>query len=590
MPLAKRLRPRPKSPSVAFSIKSDGEKGDEKTIERNCLPQLFKQQSHTQKTAENEVEVFTSTSLVNLVKLMHPYCLKLHVDERDKLKKNCTLFSEGEVWRYEKPTEESDEEINVVSDDEAPLNKTEEEEQGDGKRDNGKLLKSVLLTGNSSRTAPSREKKRVSFGPVQVASFDESVEKGLNKKNLTSGHTSKTVSVPLNRSKALENPSCSALEPHTPSSEMNSEKAEVVSLKGETKAKCLSLQQYRQLRQKRQPLVEKQGNYTTKWPSVSEPPKELPPIPCLQGQGQNGSGPKTVHQHPEGTRITTDHLHKLGYKTSSRHTSSPPRPKPSEAKPSTHRHHSGLKRPRTEFRIISPASPLPEIMGNVNIIVPRSKKSLVRKATLPSSDPPNPVLLPLLVSQQLTEPLTDHSSSEPKVDQDSNLQSIRHLQENQNESSATSPQRRAPSSEPKPQVLLLNQDSTTLLQEIKDKFTEISSDISSTSPALCPSTIQTESASECKKLQPQKSSLSPTTETNKEPKTPQSPSPDLLSQIKCQSSSPCSAQPSSPVGAHIPVRETLPEVLRSISPRKEPPPTLQLDSTVQNATGESGKV
>lgn len=572
MPLAKRLRPRP---SVTVTIKGDGEKGNEKKMERHSFPQLFMQQSHAEnKKAENEEQVLTSTSIVNLVKLMHSYCLKLYVDEG---KKSHTVISQEEVWRYEKPTEESDdEEINVVSDDEAPGNKTKEEEQGDGKRHYGKLLKSVLVNGNSSRAPLPKEKKRVSFGPVRVASFDESVEKGLNEKNLTSEHTSETVSVPLDRTKALENPSGPALEPQIPSSETNGGKAEAVSLKGETQVKSLSLQQYRQLRQKRKPLVEKQGNYTTKWPSVSEPPKELSPIICLQGQGQNSCRQKTVDHCPEGNKITTDHLHKPGYKTSSHHTPRP-RPKPSEAKPSTHLHHSRLKLQRTESRIISTASPLPDVTGNKNVVVPGSKKSPVKKPTMLSSDPPNPVLLPFPVSQTVPPP-SDHSSSEPKVD--SSLQDIRH--ENQNESSTSSPQRQVLLSEPKTQVLLQTQDSTTLLQDIKDKFTEIASDISSTSPALCPSTIQTESASQCRKLQPQKCSLSPVKETKQEPKTPKSQRQD-------PPPTPFSAHPPCPVVAPIPVSKKLPEVLPGISPHEEPPLALQRGCKVQDAAGDSGK-
>lgn len=580
MSLAERLRPRPKSPSVTATSKGDGEKGDEKEMERHSFPQLFKQQSHAEnKKAEHEEQVLTSTSVVNLVKLMHSYCLRLYVDEG---KKNHTVISQGEVWRYEKPTEESDEEINVVSDDEAPVTKTKEEEQRDGKRDNGKRLKSVLVNGNSSLSPPSREKKRVSFGPVQVASFDESVEKGLNEKTLTSGHTSETVSVPLDRTKALENSSGPALESQIPSSETNIGKAEDVSLKGETKVKSLSLQQYRQLRQKRQPLVEKQGNYTTKWPSVSEPPKELPPILCLQVQ--NSCGQKTVDHCPGGNRITTDNLHKPGYKTSTRHTSPRHRPKPSEAKTSTHLHHSRLKRQRNESRIISPASPLPDITGNINVIVPGSKKSPVKKQTVLSSDPPNPVLLPLPVSQTAPPP-SDHSPSEPKAD--CNLHNIRH--ENQNESSTSSPRRQVLLSEPKTQVPSLNQDGTALLQDVKDQFTEMASDITSTSPALCPSTMQTESASQCRKLQPQKCRPSPVKETKQEPKTPQSQRPDPERQIKCPPPPPFYAHPLCPAVAPIPAKEELP-VLPGVSPHEEQPPALRRGCTVQDAAGDSGKL
>lgn len=567
MSLSDRLRPRSKSPNETFTIKIDGEKEGESNMDKNSPPPLFKQQQQTlfhskNKKAEAEVEVFTSTALVNLVKIMHPYCLKLHVEEEEeKLRRNHTFFSQEEVWKYERPTEESDEEINVVSDDEVT---GKEEKEGNERSDYGKHLKSALLNGNSSR-----EKKRVSFGPVKVASFDGSLETRLNEKNLMSRHTSEAVSVPLNSTRALENPSSSAGELQKPSSETNRNKAEVLPTNGQTKAKSLSLQQYRQLRQKRQPLVEKQGNYTTKWPSVSEPPQELTPILCLQGQRQNSSGPKLSHHNPDGRRSGADQLHRsqtLGYQTHL--TSAPPRPHPSEAKPSTPLRRGGLKRPRTESKILSPASPLPGITVDPNVIVPESKKSPVKKTTLLSSDPPNPVFLPLPVSRT-TSPSTDHSSLESNVEspsRDSNLDGTRHFREIQNKSSGTSLQQQPSSLGPKPEVLSVSKDCTTLFQE--SRFTKIAPGASSRSPALCPTTAQVEPSSECEELQPQNCSVNPMKESKLEPKTPLSPSQ---------------------VDAPIQVKEPLAEVPHGESPAGEPLPTLQFDCRVQSATAVSGK-
>ncbi|KAM7393827.1 hypothetical protein PAMP_020667 [Pampus punctatissimus] len=554
--LSERLRPRTKCPNLAFTVKSDGRKEEESKIEENSLSQVLKQQSQTlfhpnNKKAESEVEVFTTTSLVNLVRLMHPYCLKLHVEEEggkswgstarpsasalDKLKKKHTLFSQEEVWKYERPTEDSNEEINVVSDDEAPVKETKE---GDDKRDDGKLLKSVLLNGNSSRAPSCREKKRVSFGPIHVASFDESEGIELNEKNQTSGHTS-GIAV----SEALENPACSALEAQTnQSSEIKSNKAEVLPpKKEETKAKSLSLQQYRQLRQKIQPLVEKQGNYTTKWPSVSEPPKELTPILCIHGQRRNSCGPKTAHN-----------IHR----PSSHHTTPALRPIPVEDKPFSRICRSGLKCPKTE--IISPASPLPDVKANTDINVSASKKSPVKKLTLLSSDPPNPVLLPMPVTQIALS--TAHSSSESKVELvngDFSLESTPHLQEIQNESSPL-PSQTQPysSSEPKP-TQDLKLDGIGLLQEIKNKLTEMVSDISSRCPAMGLTTTKTES--------------NPTKDIKQEPNISQSPCLDPVRQTKRPSSTPCSSEPPANLNTPIPVKETS--------------PSLQLGCREQSASG-----
>ncbi|XP_029284762.1 peroxisome proliferator-activated receptor gamma coactivator-related protein 1 isoform X2 [Cottoperca gobio] len=553
--LAERLRPRSKSSNVTFSIKIDGDKEDESKMERNGPPERFRKQSQTlfhskKQKAEAEVEIFTSTSLVNLVKLMHPYCLKLRVEEEGvELRKDQT-FSQEEVWKYERPSEESDEEINVVSDDEVTLEDTKEEEARDEKRDNDNLLKSGLQDKDSSITPPSREKKRVSFGPVQVVSFAESVEKELNEKNLTSGHTSEGVSVPLNCTKALENPACSA--PQTPPTEMNSSKAEVLPLRGETKGKSLSLQEYRQLRQKRQPLVEKQGNYTTKWPCVSETPKELTPILCLQGQRQNSCGPNAAH-NPDGRRSGADQLHR-SQTPGHNGISAAPRPHPSEAKPSSHLRRSGLKRPRTESKILPAAGQQPDVTADPDISVPESKKSPVKKPTLLSSDPPNPVFLPLPVSRTIS-PTTDHSSSESKVEFLNSNPRTTHFPQIQNESSDTSLQRQT-------EVLLVKQGYTTLFQEIKNKLTEIASGVSSQPQALCLTSTQLKSSSDCRRPQPQRCSPNQTKEAMLEPKSPLSPSPDTARGIKCQ--------PPAPVEAPTPVKETLSEVHPSVSPSEEP--------------------
>uniref|UniRef100_UPI0037E7AF35 peroxisome proliferator-activated receptor gamma coactivator-related protein 1-like n=1 Tax=Semicossyphus pulcher TaxID=241346 RepID=UPI0037E7AF35 len=539
--LAERLRPRSKSPNVTFTIKTEGDKKDESKIKENSPLQLLKQQSESlfnskNKKAEAEVEVFTSTSLVNLVKIMHSYCLKLHVEEKgDRLRRDHTLFSQEEVWKYERPSEESDEEINVVSDDEVTVKETKGREEGD----EGKLLKSVLLSGNSSKAPPSREKKRVSFGPVQVASFDEFEGKGLNEKNLTSEIVSK----------ALENPADSALEPQTPASDVKSNKSAVPPPEGETKAKSLSLQQYRQLRQKRQPLVEKPGNYTTMWPSVPEPPKELATILCLQGHSQSSCGPQAAQHYPDGHRSGADPV----YKT--HRTSAPPRPHPSESKPSTHLRRSGLKRPRTEPKLISPGCSLAGVSAKTTVLTPESK-SPVKKPTPPSIDPPNPVLLPLPVSQT-TSLSTDHSSSESNavlLTRDSTPCNTKHFQEIQNDFSGTSLQQLPSSSEPKPKVLLPN-------TENKNNHVNIASDLSSIPPAMCPNTTQIKS-SEDNKPQPQ---------TCMEPKTPLTPNPPLA-----------------PGEAPAPVKETTAEALTSESPPQDPRTPLQFGCVVQSVTADSG--
>uniref|UniRef100_A0A3P9MTA3 Peroxisome proliferator-activated receptor gamma coactivator-related protein 1-like n=1 Tax=Poecilia reticulata TaxID=8081 RepID=A0A3P9MTA3_POERE len=367
-----RLRPRPKPPNETSRTRSNREQ----KVERNGRSQMLKKQnqklfSSKNRRAKAEVEVFTSTSL-------------------------------EEVLRYERPSEDSNEEINVVSEDEAPSKQTEEEEEG-GSRGDGPLLKSVLLNGKTSR-----EKKRVSFGPVHVASFDESEEEEIEEKSR----------------ETLEQPSGSALQPSNQPPDGNNGEQE--KKKGETRSKSLSLQEYRQLRLNTRPPVEEHRDYTIGWPSVSELPKELPPI-LPQRRPNTAAEFSTFTQHV----------------------------KLKEAKLHNHLHHRRLKSSKPEPRT-SPASPPSDHSATPSGRKPDSRRSPAKKPKLISSDPPNPVLV--------------------------RLHSNKHPQQIQNESPALYER----SSEPKLSTSLPNEDSkamdTPLLQEAYAKLTDMPPRVDSESP------------------------------------------------------------------------------------------------------------
>lgn len=290
---------------------------------------------------------------------MHPYCLRLHVnDEAAKWRENHTFFSQEEVWRYERPTEGSDEEINVVSDDEAAAAAKESPER---RAESSKLLKSALLKSKASRG-----RKRVSFGPVEVASFDET---------LPSGCTAETTPADW---------------PDFPP-EVTGNQAETAPPKSPTKTKALSLQQYRQLQRRRLPLVEKQGNYTTKWPSVPEAPQELTPILSSQGHKLSASRPKS----PQSSHAAVQ-------------SSASARPLPSEASPYTPAKYGKLQHPRTGPKASSPpARPLAGATAGGFVVSP-----VRRAAVRVSSDPPNPVLLSVPLSQTLSKDQTSSRSNE----------------------------------------------------------------------------------------------------------------------------------------------------------------------------------
>ncbi|XP_036429785.1 peroxisome proliferator-activated receptor gamma coactivator-related protein 1 isoform X2 [Colossoma macropomum] len=182
------------------------------------------------------------------------------------------------------------------------------------KTDGAQLVEGRVLRSASSKRAveePIKEpqehqkkKKKVTFAPVPSVAKPEmcKVENSSEMKttevaneipSLTLITTTPTVEAPPREvcTKVIESKSLSVPEdklipvalPLEKCGESESSKEEpVLSPLSEPKPKSLSLQQYRLLRQhKKPPSPEKTGDNSTKWPSLPETPKELPPIPCL---------------------------------------------------------------------------------------------------------------------------------------------------------------------------------------------------------------------------------------------------------------------------------------------------------------------
>ncbi|RVE75757.1 hypothetical protein OJAV_G00002020 [Oryzias javanicus] len=330
---AHRLRRRLKTSNLKLQTKSDRNK--------NKTQKKFRKQNQLRSESEEakaEVEVFSSSSLVSLVKLMHPYCLELRVEE-DGARKRHPLFSREEVWKFKQPADESDQEISVVSD---------EEEGGRGKD----LLKSILVNGK--RAAPSRQRKRVSFGPVHVALFHwgdgEDVEESAHLKSSQSP----------------------AEPPPDPS-----QSSDLQPGKSGRKSRALSLQEYRRLRREGRPLLEKRGNYSTKWPTLSEAPKELTPILCYQTHTHlcraKNSPPHRDTHHLSETKLT-------------------PQPRP---KVSPH---------------LCPDNRVAE-----------SQKSPAKKPKLLCIDPPNPTLIPLQAPPSTDPPSVPRAEPVGQQEQDPKL-------------------------------------------------------------------------------------------------------------------------------------------------------------------------
>ncbi|KAG7281962.1 hypothetical protein CRUP_003020 [Coryphaenoides rupestris] len=347
--------------------------------------------------AETDTGWFSSSSLVDLVRLMHPYCLQVHLEEEEGGKlwprmtaaSSCSsssrpdtsptplLPSQGEILKYVKPSGDSDEEVDVdlLDDDDAEDNEAMgggvgESEcrccEGQQRTSDAEATppKSALVTRDVATRQPAKEKKRVSFGPVQVISIGESDPGEPTSGEEETAQTAAALS-PVDGTEAadaspesLTAPACGHRD--RPAEVTVNAAAAAPLSQGPVKPKSLSLQQYRQLRQKRLPLVETQGNNnTTKWPLLSEAPKELPPFQCLQGatrthrdttSTQSGGG-KAAHGPPAS---------------------------------SSGGHHRRLKRSRTDLKAMSVACPVRDCATVVE-----------NKTVAVSSDPPNPVFLPL---------------------------------------------------------------------------------------------------------------------------------------------------------------------------------------------------
>ncbi|XP_048869365.1 peroxisome proliferator-activated receptor gamma coactivator-related protein 1-like [Brienomyrus brachyistius] len=132
------------------------------------------------------------------------------------------------------------------------------------------------------------KKKRVTFAPVLTSVLDTPSE-GWDDSvgSETSGQPE-----PEPSPGAAEQPASPVLQPP----------------QDEARPKPLSLQEYRLLRQQRKPAPAGNPGGSTKWPTLPEPPRELPPIPCLPEQRRAHPAQKEPPEavpvwHPVGSSI-----------------------------------------------------------------------------------------------------------------------------------------------------------------------------------------------------------------------------------------------------------------------------------------------
>lgn len=362
--------------------------------------------------AETDAGWFSSSSLVDLVRLMHPYCLQVHLEEEEEGRKmwptrtaasSCSassrpdtspaplLPSQGEILKYVKPSGDSDEEVDVdLLDDDAEDNEAPGGGVGDGEHrcctgqqrtisTEATPPKSALVTRDAATKQPAKEKKRVSFGPVQVISIGESDPGESTSGEEETAQTAAALSPVDGTDVADASPAPLTPPACVPCDNLAqvTDYAGVPSSQVSVKPKSLSLQQYRQLRQKRLPLVETQGiNNTSKWPLLSETPKELPPFQSLQG---------VMRTHRDTTSTQS---------SGGKAARGPPAS-------SSSGHHRRLKRSRTDLKAMSSACPVRD-----------GDAAVENKPVAVSSDPPNPVFL-LLPAARPPVPSVSQGSAGP---------------------------------------------------------------------------------------------------------------------------------------------------------------------------------
>ncbi|KAM9476640.1 uncharacterized protein pprc1 [Clarias gariepinus] len=206
---------------------------------------------------------------------------------------------------------------NTVENGETILSKKESTEKSHSKKkkkqktEEPKPVKGrVLRTASSKKVVEEpikdmeeqKRKKKVTFAPV--LSVDE-IKKCPAKpsevqttgmlqvpKEVTSSTITPTANLPLSQvcTDVMESKYLNVSEEKSTPDELSSDQCTEtavpsepeLSQPSEPKQKSLSLQQYRLLRQQKKPSpVTKVGDNQTKWPTLPEAPKELPPIPCL---------------------------------------------------------------------------------------------------------------------------------------------------------------------------------------------------------------------------------------------------------------------------------------------------------------------
>ncbi|XP_060797009.1 uncharacterized protein si:dkey-93h22.8 isoform X3 [Neoarius graeffei] len=288
----RQLRPRLHRRTRMGTIqRSDGEEEDFSETRKRPV-RIFRIESDPEMCQDEHQDGFVTISLVDLVRHMHPYSLRVAVDKRERLRD------------VEEPQEE-DVFVDVVGDDdteETPLGMPVASTPSDLGAEqmvpnpqsfavssaihNSKVHQEDMLKTCLPKCEEQKEEENAAAAPPRVlakAGHPGRIKKKVRfAPDLTSIHV---YQVEDDLPDASSSADLKIADCDSETSALSGNSTEVAkktpSQNGSTKLKTLSLQEYRLLRQKTLPKEERKTDYRTKWPSVSETPKELPPIPCV---------------------------------------------------------------------------------------------------------------------------------------------------------------------------------------------------------------------------------------------------------------------------------------------------------------------
>ncbi|XP_047659616.1 peroxisome proliferator-activated receptor gamma coactivator-related protein 1 isoform X2 [Tachysurus fulvidraco] len=294
----RKLRPRLNRRTQKATVqRSDGEEEDLSETRRRPV-RIFRIESDADMCTDEQQDGFLSVSLVELVRHMHPYSLRVAMDKKESLRSVEDLQDDDVFVDVvgDDDTEETPLGMSVVSNPsdlgseqilpqpQSPsassafcnssqvdmlkmcsLNCEEQKEQDDtGQR--------AFANPGSSRKIKKKVRFATDLASIHIYQVEHEAHKGDDPDASCSAEYTNDLKMADGDSQ-ISDLSGNLAEVAKKTSPQN----------GNAKLKTLSLQEYRLLRQNTLPKEERKTDFRTKWPSVSKAPKELTILPYIPG-------------------------------------------------------------------------------------------------------------------------------------------------------------------------------------------------------------------------------------------------------------------------------------------------------------------